>query len=79
MSAPEPPPKSDSLNVAAINDSLPARPDPEASAAALAERATLQNELLKTQNELLKTEVQDRQQDRRERLKYADRIFRLIV
>jgi len=79
VSAPQPPAKPQSLSVDAIHDSPPSRVDPEVDAAVGGERADLESERLKAQIALLKAEVQDRDQDREERVKYANRVFRLLL
>lgn len=79
MSGPEPPPGAAGLGLDAIADSPPSRVDPEVSAAVRDERDALEVERLQTENDLLRTEVLDRQQDRDERLRYAKRIYWLLV
>lgn len=72
MIEPEPPPpKAVELEVNAIAESPPGHADPDADALATGERASLDNELLKS-------ELKDKVQDRTERLKYATASFRLV-
>lgn len=79
MSGPGLPSKPQSLSIEAIHDSPPSRVDPEVNAAVGEERADLELQRLKIQNELLTARLKDREQDREERLRYAKRVFRLIV
>lgn len=63
---------SDALSVDAIRDSPPAGVDPNSERLAREERDFLENEHLRSS-------LLDRKQDRKERLKYAKRIFILLV
>jgi hypothetical protein len=72
VTAPKPPLTVSGLGVEAIIDSPPAQVDANVVALATAERIELEKGLLGS-------ELKDREQDRSERFKYGQRIFRLLV